>query len=251
MSNIGPYPEICSFLTLHLSSAGIQSSTEDSNHKTQYMTRCQGGKVSASPSEPQWWLNQWRGGGWHSPSESLKRWKRAALESWMIFRKWNKSMKSWEFSQQSILQPFLFWQRPWYMLRLEKEMATHSSVLAWRIPGTGEPSGLPSTGLQRDRHDWSDLAAAAERLSRRLKQCLRYKILPARWEEFPEQRDTTKALILLMVWLAFLMTSSPLHQSIPPCPATHVIYIIYSSPSRASMDSWRPEGTVLQAQSAV
>ena len=40
-------------------------------------------------------------------------------------------------------------------------MATHSSVLAWRIPGTGEPDGLPSVGSHRVRHDWSDLAAAA------------------------------------------------------------------------------------------
>ena len=44
---------------------------------------------------------------------------------------------------------------------LEKEMATHSSVLAWRIPGTGEPGGLPSMGSHRVRHDWSDLAAYA------------------------------------------------------------------------------------------
>ena len=36
---------------------------------------------------------------------------------------------------------------------LEKEMATHSSVVAWRIPGTGEPGGLPSMGLHRVRHD--------------------------------------------------------------------------------------------------
>ena len=36
---------------------------------------------------------------------------------------------------------------------LEKEMATHSSVLAWRIPGTGEPGGLPSLGLHRVGHD--------------------------------------------------------------------------------------------------
>ena len=42
-----------------------------------------------------------------------------------------------------------------------KEMATHSSVLAWRIPGTGEPGGLPSMGSHRVGHDWSDLAAAA------------------------------------------------------------------------------------------
>ena len=44
---------------------------------------------------------------------------------------------------------------------LEKEMATHSSVLAWRIPGTGEPGGVPSMGSHRVRHDWSNLAAAA------------------------------------------------------------------------------------------
>ena len=44
---------------------------------------------------------------------------------------------------------------------LEKEMATHSSVLAWRIPGTGEPDGLLSMGSHRVGHDWHDLAAAA------------------------------------------------------------------------------------------
>ena len=44
---------------------------------------------------------------------------------------------------------------------LEKEMAAHSSVLAWRIPGTEEPGGLPSMGSHRVGHDWSDLAAAA------------------------------------------------------------------------------------------
>ena len=46
------------------------------------------------------------------------------------------------------------------MHALEKEMATHSSVLAWRIPGTEEPGGLPSMGLHRVGHDRSDLAAA-------------------------------------------------------------------------------------------
>ena len=44
---------------------------------------------------------------------------------------------------------------------LGKEMATHSSVLTWRIPGTREPGGLPSMGSHRVRHDWSDLATAA------------------------------------------------------------------------------------------
>ena len=44
---------------------------------------------------------------------------------------------------------------------LEKEMTTHSSALAWRIPGMGEPGGLPSMGSHRVGHDWRDLAAAA------------------------------------------------------------------------------------------
>ena len=46
---------------------------------------------------------------------------------------------------------------------LEKEMATHSSVFAWRISGMGEPGGLPSMGSHRVGHDRSDLAAAAYR----------------------------------------------------------------------------------------
>ena len=54
---------------------------------------------------------------------------------------------------------------------LEKEMATHSSVLAWRMPGTGEPVGLPSVGSHRVRHDWSDLAAATA-------------VAPGLWEQF-------------------------------------------------------------------
>ena len=54
-------------------------------------------------------------------------------------------------------------------------MATHSSVLAWRIPGTGEPGGLPSLGSHRVGHDWSALAAAAaglDSLTIELKQSL-------------------------------------------------------------------------------
>ena len=42
---------------------------------------------------------------------------------------------------------------PLYGSELEKEMATHSSVLAWRIPGLGKPGGLPSMGSHRVRHD--------------------------------------------------------------------------------------------------
>ena len=45
------------------------------------------------------------------------------------------------------------WTAPSLLGYLEKEMATHSSVLAWRIPGTGEPGGLPSVGSHRVGHD--------------------------------------------------------------------------------------------------
>ena len=59
---------------------------------------------------------------------------------------------------QTWLSGFTF---PFHFHALEKEMATHSRVLAWRIPGTAEPGGLPSKGSHRVGHDWSDLAAAA------------------------------------------------------------------------------------------
>ena len=57
---------------------------------------------------------------------------------------------------------------------LEKEMVTHSSVLAWRIPGTGEPDGLPSMGSHRVGHDWSDLAAAAAGNLENIDFCFRH-----------------------------------------------------------------------------
>ena len=62
-------------------------------------------------------------------------------------------LKSWTW-----LSDFTF---TFHFHALEKEMATHSSVLAWRIPGTAEPGGLPSMGSHRVGHYWSDLAAAA------------------------------------------------------------------------------------------
>ena len=59
------------------------------------------------------------------------------------------------------------WETPAFTFHfhaLEKETATHSSVLAWRIPGTGEPGGLPSMGSHRVGHNWSDLALAQTQL---------------------------------------------------------------------------------------
>ena len=56
----------------------------------------------------------------------------------------------WVSQSQTQLSDFTF---TFHFPALEKEMATHSSVLAWRIPGTGEPGGLPSQGLHRVGHD--------------------------------------------------------------------------------------------------
>ena len=55
-----------------------------------------------------------------------------------------------------------------------KEMATHSSILAWRIPGTGKPGEQPSMGSHRVGHDWSDLAAATygKWITNKEKECI-------------------------------------------------------------------------------
>ena len=56
----------------------------------------------------------------------------------------------WGLKSRTRLSDFTF---AFHFHVLEKEMATHSSVLAWRIPGTGEPGGLPSMGSHRVGHD--------------------------------------------------------------------------------------------------
>ena len=67
------------------------------------------------------------------------------------------SLVGWVAEGQTRLSDFTF---TFHFHALEKEMATHSSVLALRISGMGEPGGLPSMGSHRVGHDWSDLAAA-------------------------------------------------------------------------------------------
>ena len=67
-------------------------------------------------------------------------------------------MKYMHFSGGSVVKNLLAMQETWVRSLgredpLEKEMATHSSILAWRIPGTAEPGGLPSMGLHRVGHD--------------------------------------------------------------------------------------------------
>ena len=63
-------------------------------------------------------------------------------------------MKTKQNTKITASSPITSWQTvEEKMAVLEKEMATHYSVLAWRIPGTGEPGGLPSMGLHRAGHD--------------------------------------------------------------------------------------------------
>ena len=78
---------------------------------------------------------------------------------WVALQNRGKFLKElkWEFSCLVQLSDFTF---TFHFHALEKEMATRSSILAWRNPGTEEPSGLPSMGFHRVGHDWSDLAVA-------------------------------------------------------------------------------------------
>ena len=84
---------------------------------------------------------------------------------------------------------------------LEKEMATHSSVLAWRISGAGEPGGLRSMGSHRIGHDWSDLAVAVAAHS----TCLWVKLLALwGWHVMPLASSSTFSFLL---WTADIYIS--------------------------------------------
>ena len=92
---------------------------------------------------------------------------------------------------------------------LEKEMATHSSILAWRIPGTEEPSGLPSMGSHRVGHDWSDLAAAAKTIIHEGKHINMLNLL--------KLKMTLGKTLLELLWKAVL-----------PLFTKHIIFLIYN-----------------------
>ena len=85
-----------------------------------------------------------------------------------------------------------------YFHALEKEMATHSSILAWRTPGMGEPGGLPSMWLHRVGHDRSELAAAAAG---------RYRLPPIKREEWAVRIKSFKRLFVLF-WFGFSVVYS-------------------------------------------
>ena len=98
----------------------------------------------------------------------------SCLESPMDGRAWWAAVHGVAKSRTRLSDfPFTF-----HFHALEKKMATHSSVPAWRIPGTGEPGGLPSLGSHRVGHDWIDLAAAAAAGLAGKKEARQCKALP-------------------------------------------------------------------------
>ena len=101
-------------------------------------------------------------------------------------------------------------------------MATHSSVLAWRVPGTGEPGGLLSMGLHRVGHNWSDLAAAAA-----------YNAEFVLWGREKHYKESPKGALLVAqlqrihlpmqeAWVQSLIWEDPTH-----CGATKPMYHNY------------------------
>jgi len=104
---------------------------------------------------------------WHKLQQDLfwpTSWRRQWHPTPVLLPENPKDRGAWEAAVHGVaegwtqLSDFTF---TFHFHALEKEMATHSSVLAWRTPGMGEPGGLPSMGLHRVGHDLSDLAAAA------------------------------------------------------------------------------------------
>ena len=125
-------------------------------------------------------------------------------------------------------------------------MATHSSVLAWRTPGTGEPGGLLSMGLHRVRHDWSDLTvAAAVSLEWRI-----YAFFSSLWCS-PLHFCSVKIFISLYQYV-FNICYNSVHHCIHP-PWAHrllrvgLLYqeLLSASPPRAEPVSWLAHHTYL------
>ena len=103
-------------------------------------------------------------GNWDEHIHTCKRWRRQWHPTPVLLPGKSHGWRSlvgyspWVARSRTWLSEFTF---TFHFHALEKEIATHSSVLAWRIPEAGEPVGLPSVGLHSVGHDWSDLAAAA------------------------------------------------------------------------------------------
>ena len=104
------------------------------------------------------------------------------------------------------LSPFTF---TFHFHALEKEMATHSSVLAWRIPRMGEPGRLPSMGSHRVGHDWSNLAHfTLEKAMAPHSSTLAWKIP---WTEEPGRLQSMGSLRVRHDWATSLWLSTSMH----------------------------------------
>ena len=123
---------------------------------------------------------------------------------------------------------------------LEKEMEAHSCILAWRIPRTAEPGGLPSKGSHRVGHDWSNLAAAAAGIRNvsmivqagfgpRLLRCIWKECIP--WAQMLATSHTKKSTKLLrylvfLNWLTACLHPSLLQTSKYPNSFPHLLEAI-------------------------
>ena len=118
-------------------------------------------------------------------------------------------------------------------------MATHSSILAWRIPGTAEPGGLPSMGSHRVGHDWSNLAAAAVASDYRPPGFSVHEISQARtleWVAFPSRGNLSGPWIKLS-FPALQIDSLPVSYQGSPC-LPHSVQ--YSSVTQSCPTLWDP-----------
>jgi len=118
---------------------------------------------------------------------------------------------------------------------LKKEMATHSSVLAWRIPGTGEPGGLPSMGSHRVGHDWSNLAAAAAAWSFLFLCCLLWFLHFHFWFCWFDSSPFFFFFFFWWVWLCFVyfiyLLKEPAFNFIDFCYGLLCFLFTYFSPN--------------------
>ena len=118
---------------------------------------------------------------------------------------------------------------------LEKEMATHSSVLAWRIPGMGKPGGLPSLGSHRVGHDWSDLAAASFKSAFSLPSFTLIKRLNSS-SSLSAIRVISSAHVRLLIFLLVILISA-CDSSSPACLMTYCIHKI--NKKGVNIQPWR------------
>ena len=133
---------------------------------------------------------------------------------------------------------------------LEKEMTAHSSVLAWRIPGIGEPGGLPSVVSYRVGHDWRDLAAAAaaaylttKTKSAQILSSSFGSVCPPEWNCLPKSVESTGKTEHPKLLLAVLSNKevSFIHQPLDSCleHLSHNI-LVKSSQSGQVIKIWIP-----------